>query len=415
MAGSGMTVRNLFAIAPKLVASLVGARMGYRGTVLLANVVLAGAWGSTGYAGYAAAMGGAAFLNPIASLGIEKCALKLIPRARHIVARLIGVFVALAAVLLLVSLVILAVLLLGRSDSTLLPGLAGLWAICTGGNQVLVGLSRAVGRPGRDVANHLVLAVALAGLTVAGVMGTPPTTFLALYVLTLIVLNVALLAGLRPDFAGLRRTTLVRAAVGTSALMAVADVVGGVSISLLFLALSVTGSQAESGGLYLAVIASSVLLNAFAYLLRILQPQVSRGLHQRDLTSIIDTLARWLRLLVLTGVPYLSIALGVALLLFRDMGGPGVLILYAACVPILFLMGSVNYLMENATPEALRATAHGAAVSLAAMGALAFAIVPWAGALGAVTVLGCGEIVHAAIVLRWLIPRRSQAQSTSGV
>jgi hypothetical protein len=114
-------------------------------------------------------------------------------------------------------------------------------------------------------------------------------------------------------------------------------------------------------------------------------------------------------------VPYLSIALGVALLLFRDMGGPGVLILYAACVPILFLMGSVNYLMENATPEALRATAHGAAVSLAAMGALAFAIVPWAGALGAVTVLGCGEIVHAAIVLRWLIPRRSQAQSTSGV
>ncbi|MFI6508699.1 hypothetical protein ACIBCT_13935 [Streptosporangium sp. NPDC050855] len=412
--GPGVTARNLFAVAPKVMASLVGARMGYRGTVVLANVALAGAWGPTGYAGYAAAMGGAAFLLPIASLGIEKCALKLVPRARRTVDRLIGIFVALAAVLLLASLAVLAVLLLGRDDP-LLPGLAGLWAICAGGNQVLVGLSRAVDRPGRDVANHLVLAAVLAGLTVAAVTGTPPTTFLALYTLTLIVLNAALLAGLRPDFTGLRRRTLVRVSVGTSALMAVADVVGGVSVSLLFLALSVTGAEDESGGLYLAVIVSSVLLNAFAYLLRILQPQVSRELHQRDLTSMLGTLARWLRLLVLAGVPYLALTLGASLLLLRDLGGPGVLVLYAACVPILFAMGSVNYLMENATPRTLRTTAYGAAVSLVAMGALAFAVVPWAGALGAVTVLGCGELVHAAVVLRRLPLGRSRRRPTPGV
>ncbi|WP_329086103.1 hypothetical protein [Streptosporangium sp. NBC_01469] len=56
-----------------------------------------------------------------------------------------------------------------------------------------------------------------------------------------------------------------------------------------------------------------------------------------------------------------------------------------------------------------------AAVSLVAMGALAFAIVPWAGALGTVSVLGCGELVHAAVVLRRLTPGRSQPQPTPGV
>ncbi|GAA3080137.1 hypothetical protein [Streptosporangium carneum] len=394
---------------PKRLAALIGGRAAFRGTMLLANLVLLAVWGATDYAGYAQAMGSMAFLAPLASIGIEKCALKLIPRLRHTVGSLVGVFVTLAGLLFLVALAVLGtVLAVGRPEAWLLAGLAGLYMICVGVNQVLLGLARALGRPGRDVANHLVLCVALACWTgAAAFLDATPTVFLALCATTTAVLNVVALVLLRPRFGGLRRRSLVRAAVGTSLLMSVADLVGGLSMSLLFVALSVSGAQAESTGLYLASAASSVLLNAFSYLLRILQPDVSRSLHQRDLTAAYDRLSRWLRLLVLAGTPYVLTVLGVALAVLRPYGGVGVVIVYIACVPVIFAAGSANYMMENASTEALTATAAGAAVSLLAVAALAFLTVPLAGALGAVTVLAFGELVHAAMILRWLRSRRA--------
>ncbi|MBN6050667.1 hypothetical protein JYK22_01875, partial [Nonomuraea sp. RK-328] len=380
----------------------------------VANVALLAAWGPA-YAGYAQAMGGAAVLALIATTGIEKCALKLIPRLRYTVPALIGVFVALAGVLLVVALAVLGgMLALGRNGPWPLAALAGLSQIGVGLNQVLVGLTRAIGRPARDVANHLALSVALAGLTGAALtLEIAPVTFLSLYAGTVTVLNLALLAGLRPDFRGLRRRALRTAAVGTSLRMAVPDLAGGMSTSLMFLALSVAGAQSESTGLYMASTASSTLLNAFSYLLRILQPDVSRALHQRDLTAAYERLSRWLRLLMLTGIPYVLAVLALALTVLPPYGDVGVVILYIACVPVIFAVGSANYLMENASRQALHATAVGAALSLAVIGALAFVVVPWAGALGAVVLIAFGALVHAGAILRWLRPS-SRPLTTSG-
>ncbi|NUR82552.1 MAG: hypothetical protein HOY71_00535, partial [Nonomuraea sp.] len=157
-------------------AALMGGRAVFRGTLLVANVALLGAWGSPDYAGYAQAMGGAAVLALIATTGIEKCALKLIPRLRYTVPALIGVFVALAGVLLVVALAVLGgMLALGRNGPWPLAALAGLSQIGVGLNQVLVGLTRAIGKPARDVANHLVLSAALAGYTGAALaLGITP-------------------------------------------------------------------------------------------------------------------------------------------------------------------------------------------------------------------------------------------------
>ncbi|MFI7536499.1 hypothetical protein [Streptosporangium sp. NPDC049376] len=384
---------------------LLGGRAAFRGTVLLSNLALLAAWGANGYADYAQAMGSMMFLAPLASIGIEKCALKLIPRLRPTVASLlVGVFVTLCALLLTVALTVLATTVaLGHSGHWATAGLAGLYAICVGLTQVMVGLSRALGKPKRDVAAHLTLCVALACWTVVVVvLKVSPVTFLTLTVATMATVNVVLLVMLRPRFDGLRRPTLVRAAMRTSLLMAIPDLVGGLSMSLLFVALSVTGARAESTGLYMASVASALLLNAFSYLLRVLQPDVSRSLNQRDLTATYDRLSRWLRLLVLAGVVYVPAVLALALAVLRPYGGAGVVIVYAACVPVIFAVGSANYVMENASAGALAATSAGAAVSLVAVGALAFSIVPWAGALGAVTVLAFGELVHALVILRWL-------------
>ncbi|MER7128188.1 hypothetical protein [Streptosporangium saharense] len=388
----------------RALAMLLGGRAAFRGTVLLSNLALLAVWGAGEYEDYAQAMGSMMFLAPLASIGIEKCALKLIPRLRHTVASLVGVFVTLCALLLSVALAVLATTVsLGHSGHWAIAGLAGLYAICVGLTQVMVGLSRALGRPKRDVAAHLTLCVALVCWTGAAfVFEVSPVTFLALTVTTMATLNVVLLLMLRPRFDGLRRRTLVRAAVRTSLLMAIPDLVGGLSMSLLFVVLRVTGARAESTGLYMASVASALLLNAFSYLLRVLQPDVSRSLNQRDLTATYDRLARWLRLLVLVGVLYVPAVLAVALLVLRPYGGIGVVVVYAACVPVIFAVGSANYVMENASAGALAATSVGAAISLVAVGALAFSIVPWAGALGAVTVLAFGELVHALVILRWL-------------
>ncbi|MFD0883971.1 hypothetical protein ACFQ08_05295, partial [Streptosporangium algeriense] len=290
---------------------LLGGRAAFRGTVLLSNLVLLAVWGANEYEGYAQSMGSMMFLAPLASVGIEKCALKLIPRLRHTVASLVGVFVTLCALLLAVALAVLAATVaLGHSGHWATAGLAGLYAICVGLTQVMVGLSRALDKPKRDVAAHLTLCAALACWTgVAVVFKISPVTFLALTVATMAAVNVVLLVMLRPRFAGLRRRTVRRAAVRTSLLMAIPDLVGGLSMSLLFVALSVTGARAESTGLYMASVASALLLNAFSYLLRVLQPDVSRSLNQRDLTATYDRLARWLRLLVLAGVLYVPAVL----------------------------------------------------------------------------------------------------------
>src|SRR4051794_38221726 len=96
-------------------AALVGGRATFRSTLLIVNVVLLAGWGSTTYSDYAQAMGGATFLTPIASVGIEKCALKLIPRVRHVIGLLVDIYVTLAGLLLLTAMVILAaVLLIGQ-------------------------------------------------------------------------------------------------------------------------------------------------------------------------------------------------------------------------------------------------------------------------------------------------------------
>jgi hypothetical protein len=397
-------------VTPRQLVALLGGRAAFRATVLLANAVLLAAWGATRYSGYAQAMGAVAFLTPLASIGIEKCALKLVPRARYTAGLLVGVLVALAGALFLITLVVLgSLLVLRRHGSVEIAALAGVYAICLGGNQVLVGLSRAVGRPGWDAANYFVLASALACWTGLAALCRSVVLFLALSGLTLAALNVVLLIRLRPGFGGLRRPVLVRGTVGTSVLMAIPDIAGGLTTSLLFLALSVTGAHGETG-LYMAFLCSGIFLNAFAYLLRIAQPDISVALNEREAAAVFQPLSKWLRRLVLGGAVYLAVGFVASLWLLRPLGALGVVVLFALCSPIIFATGSANYVMENAAPRALAVTSAGAAIALAAVGAVVFLVVPWAGALGAVAVLAGGELVHAAVILRWLGPRRAEAR-----
>jgi hypothetical protein len=211
---------------------------------------------------------------------------------------------------------------------------------------------------------------------------------------------------LRPTFAGLRRRRLVRPIMRTSLQMAAGDVVAGLSVSLLFLVLTLTGQSGESSALYLALIASSLLMNAFAYLLRIVQPQASLALNHGGGMEMRNQVVRWLRWLAYGGGLYLLTVLLLALLFFAGAAPGvvevGVLLLFLACFPVFFGMSSVNYVLENASAIELRVTARAGLVSLVVVAALAFFTLPWLGALGAIAVLAAGDVVHAAIALCWL-------------
>ncbi len=403
-------LRRFTGLAPDRVAALFGARATWRAAMLIANLVLLGVWGQPAYAGFAAEMGAVAFLGPLSSMGVEKSALKWIPRARGGVAGMLGVYLVMTAVLVVGAAAALIATSVLRDELNPQVALAGSLAIAAGANYVLVGLYRATDVPVADALNFAVLAVAVTGATAAvALLGASPIGFLVLLLGTTVSLDLVLIVRLRLDFSRLRDRSLVRRVVGTAALMAIPDVVGGIAVSLLFVVLGVAGLSAESSGLYLAFVASGLLLNGFAYLLRICQPRVSRAFERHDAADLVLRLRAWLVPLVWGGAAYVVLALVLSTTLLPSHGDVAVLAFYVACVPVIFGVATVNYVLENASSAALRATVLGALAGLAAVASLAWVLVPYAGALGAVTALVSGELVHATFVLRWLIAQPHDA------
>lgn len=126
-------------------ASLLAGRTAFRLALLGANAALLASWGEAGYEPYAAAMGTAQVLTTLTALGIEKSALKLVPRATRTGPQLITVLLLSALLLTGAAVVWLgcAALFARSGDAVVLGLLAGLYAALLGLNTVLVGLCRA--------------------------------------------------------------------------------------------------------------------------------------------------------------------------------------------------------------------------------------------------------------------------------
>jgi hypothetical protein len=396
-------------VGGRLLLSLLAGRGGYRAATVLSNVLLLAAWGRATFGGYALVMGSFTAVLYVTAFGVEKSALKLLPRVHRVRGELTAVFVALSAVPGLACLA----WILGygaRAGRPAMWFLAGALAVGLGLNQVLVGLHRALGRPWRDVANHGVLVVAVAAATGGAVLsGLGPAGVLTVLVAAVAVLDLALLPGLAARPRGLRRPVLLRPAASTAVLMAAAEIAAAGTVSAVFVLLDRAGLDAQSGPLYLVISASALVMNAFGYLLRIVQPHVSVALHRsRADRPAHRRTAGWLRLVAGAGVPYLAAATAAAVLWQRHAGPAGqtaaLALLYLACVPVFFGLGSINFLLENGDRRTLRRTAAGSMAGLGGAVLVALGLVPWLGAPGAIAAMAAGDVVHAAALLA-LLPR----------
>jgi hypothetical protein len=397
-------------VGPGLLLSLVAGRGAWRVAINLSNVGLLAAWGAAVFAGYASAVGRTVALIPLVSCGVEKAALKLLPRARVARPLLVAAFLTVGCLLALPFLAWVAAEAVWRRSGTepLQLAVVPLQALL-GLNLVLVGLARALGRPRHDPLNFLALAAALLLLTaMAAGLGLPPLGVVLAELAAVAALDIALLRALpvAPRFAGLlRRRGLLRGLLRTMALIGAYDVAVGASLSLVFVTLSATRFRGESGLLLLVISLWSLLFNGFAYLLRVFQPQVSVALRAGGMQARQHAL-RLARLAAVAVAGWLGL-LGVAALL--GGGLPAVLRglplpLAAALVllprlPVLALAGGATWLLENADPGSLRLAATAAAGGLAGVAILSAVLVPWLGAPGAMLALSGFEVVQVAVLL----------------
>ncbi|TGY95899.1 hypothetical protein E5Z02_32750 [Streptomyces rhizosphaericola] len=384
-------------------ASLLAGRTAFRLALLGANAALLASWGDAGYEPYAAAMGTAQVLTTLTALGIEKSALKLVPRATRTGPQLITVLLLSALLLTGAAVVWLgcAALFARSGDAVALGLLAGLYAALLGLNTVLVGLCRALDRNRADVLNFAALSLVIAvGAGGVALLGWGPVAFTGWILGGTALLNLAHLPALYRATGRPVRGAVVRPVVTTSALMACGDIAAAGTVSLLFLMLGASRHHEQTGHLYLMILASSVLLNGFGYLLRLFQPHVSLTLRSVDPASLDRRVVRRLLPVAAAGAVWSAGSLALAWWAERTALAPPpvvVLLLYVLCVPLFFTVGSLNYLLENATPHTLRATALSALGGLLCAVLLGLVLVPALGALGAVAALASGEVAHAVL------------------
>lgn len=404
---------------PRSLAPLLAGRTAFRLALLGANAALLASWGETGYEPYAAAMGTAQVLTTLTALGIEKSALKLVPRATRTGPQLITVLLLCALLLTGAAVVWLgcAALLARSGDAVVLGLLAGLYAALLGLNTVLVGLCRALDRNRADVLNFAALSlVIVVGAGGVALLGWGPVAFTGWILVGTALLDLAHLPALYRATGRPVRGGVVRPVVTTSALMACGDIAAAGTVSLLFLMLGASRHHEQTGHLYLMILASSVLLNGFAYLLRLFQPHVSLTLRSVDPASLDRRVVRRLLPVAAVGTVWSAGSLGLAWWAEHSALVPApvvVLLLYVLCVPLFFTVGSLNYLLENATPHTLRATALSALGGLLGAVALGLVLVPALGALGAVAALASGEVAHA-VLARLLLGKPPSARPVPG-
>ncbi|MFD0556019.1 hypothetical protein FB566_1240 [Stackebrandtia endophytica] len=420
-----MALRKLVATARRftekfsirLIVTLVGARAVYRVSMLAASIILLTTWGEDTFSGYAIAIGSFGALSFITTLGVEKCALKLIPRAKYTTRQLTTLFVLLPTGIS--SACLLWVLWYGStSEHPALMMLAGTLAICGGLNQVLVGLHRVHGRPYRDMVNYLLLFVSVV-VAVAGALlwELGPVGVMSIMVGAVVIANVILVPTLPMARPGTIRKGLMWNSVRTSALMSADEIAGSVIISLGFILIGLSEFRSQAAYMYVVLEGSTFMMAGFGYVLRILQPQISLYMRRGESAELMFSKARhWLRMIVLAGPPYLILVTVGALLWEHVSGRPAgallIFLLYASSVPFFLAIGTVNYLLENHTNTSFVSTAIGSMSGMVGAGAMSLLLVPLTGAVGAMITWALADIVHAATVL--LIFRLRAVDSSAG-
>jgi hypothetical protein len=404
---------------PATVLRLVAGRGTFRLAIQLMSVALVAVWGGTAFSHYANALGLFAWL-PLATATPEKAALKVLPRTRVLAPALARMTVGLSAapvVVLMAALAPVAVLAPTSMATTYLAAAA--WAACTGLLMTLAGLHRLRGRPALDtIAFGTSAAVVLAVTAVTWFTGWAPQFHLLALVAGTVAVTCWVLAALPRDWLRGPRPTrrLFPRLARTTALLGVTDIVDSLAASLIYAALAASGQITDSGPLYFALLASTMVCQLVFYLLRVAAPATSARLRGTGAGAgrarALELLRRGERLgagfavvlAVLVAVPATrAVLLGDGATLAVVLGA---LVLFEVGLFVMVMYAS--YLLENTDGRVLVLTSSAALVSLLAAGVLAVALVPPFGAVGGFAVLVLAITVKAHTLRRLLVRARPE-------
>lgn len=396
---------------PRMVASLIAGRGGFRVANQLSVVALAVVWGTQTFGAYANAVGVCAWLIFV-SAGAEKAALKLAPRHPRLTRDIVAQVILIACVPLAAALISLAAALLvaGAAAATVYLAAAAV-SSCTGLLLVVAGLHRLSGRPGYDVAAFLVAAASIGVITtLTWALDLQPLAqllmILAVSLTLLAMLLAALPANWRPGHRR-RRGVVTKHVLQSSFLLGANDILDAAGISIVFAILAISGRTAQSGPLLLALIAAGAVGSLLVFLLRLAQPSVSLrqrgrgGQAGRRRAALLLQWAQWLGLAV-------AIALAVAVVVATTSGDGSALsstgalaVLVVAEILMFAVVSYAVFLVENTDHKVLKVTASAALVGFGATVGLGAALA-WFGAAGALGAVVVGLAVKATVLRHWL-------------
>lgn len=408
-------------IGARLLISLIAGRASYRLMLWAASVVLAGVWGRTEFAPYAASVGAAAWLTSVIQTGPEKAALKLVPRARRVRGELI------AAVRAVVLWVPIPLAVAAYAAAVLAPAqvslrvLAAAHYVTLGCALLGVALYRVLDRPARDTVTFLILSAGTGGLiVVTAATGLSPVGYLTAQVTLTTVLTLSLAFGLprrtATDRIPLRRRVW-RLLAATSALMGVSEVMSNLAASVIFVELAVTAHATQNTELYLVTQGWSVIVGFVYFVQRVFQPRVTVRL-AADGAAGVRPAGRLARAVLLLNTTWLVVA--GALMTGGGTGGRLLIVLGVMTLtrgPLYLLASQSAFLLENTDSAGLRASAAGATLGAVSVALLGLLVIPRYGAVGALYVLAareqmlCASVVyHCRQIRRRPRPARSMAR-----
>lgn len=409
---------------PAMILRLVAGRGTFRVGVQVMSVALVAVWGVTAFGHYANALGLVGWL-PLAVATPEKAALKVLPRTRLLTPALARMTVGLSAAPVLVLLVVLvpvAVAVPAWAGTTYLA--AATWAATTGLLMTVSGLHRLRGRPGLDaVAFGAAGAGVLVVTATTWLVGWAPQYHLLALVAGMVVVTGGALTALPRDWVRPSRRPgrhpgrrLFARLARTISLLGLSDVVDALGVSVVYAVLAASGQVTDSGPLYLALLASTMVCQLGFYLLRVAQPSTSARLRgtggNAGRVRALGLLRRGERF----GVGFAAVFAVLAVvprtrgLLLGDGATVAVVLGVLVCLEVgLFVtVMYAGYLLENTNNSILVVTSSAAVVGLVAVGVFAVALVPPLGAVGGVVVLMLAITVKAFTMRRMLLRSRPE-------
>ena len=421
-----MTATSVAATLPRptMILRLVAGRGTFRIGVQVMALALVAVWGVETFGHYANAIGLFGWL-PLAMSTPEKAALKVLPRTRLLTPTLARLTLALSAAPVLALLVVLVPVATAAPTSAATSYLAAAsWLALTGLLMTVSGLHRLRGRPGLDaVAFGACAGVVLAATAVTWRLGLAPQYHLLLLVGGTVLVTGCAVAALPPDWVRPGRRSghrVLPRLLRMTALLGVSDVVDALGTAVLYLVLAATGQVTDSGPLYLALLASTMVGQLMFYLLRVAQPTVSArlrgtgGAAGRARASGLLRLGERYGLVCAAVFAVLALVPATRELVLGDAALPVVLgVLVCLEVGLFVTVMYASYLLENTNNSILVVTASAAVLGLVAAGGLAVALVPLLGAVGALVVLVLSVTVKASVMRRLLLRTRPELHASA--